>query len=130
MKLRELYSSYLLMVGLLFLFLGVGNWIAGATQLTRYEKMVRSEAATGLEDGYRNFQELDPQKNEGVLRRINEDREKYNAIRLKLDFYYVVITGGRLFFFVGLLLSCIATIRAIRHDTFTKVQKLSRPPPM
>jgi len=126
MKLRELYSSYLLMVGLLFLLLGIGNWIAGVTQIARYEKMVRSEAVTGLEDSYRNFQELDRQKNEGVLRRINEDREKYNAIRLKLDFYYVVLTGGRLFFFAGLLLSFISTIRAIRHDTFTKVQKLSR----
>ena len=126
MKLRELYSSYLLMVGLLFLLLGIGNWIAGVTQIARYEKMVRSEAVTGLEDSYRNFQELDRQKNEGVLRRINEDREKYNAIRLKLDFYYVVLTGGRLFFFAGLLLSFISAIRAIRHDTFTKVQKLSR----
>ena len=126
MKLRELYSSYLLMGGLLFLLLGIGNWIAGVTQIARYEKMVRSEAVTGLEDSYRNFQELDRQKNEGVLRRINEDREKYNAIRLKLDFYYVVLTGGRLFFFAGLLLSFISAIRAIRHDTFTKLQKLSR----
>ena len=108
------------------MLLGIGNWIAGVTQIARYEKMVRSEAVTGLEDSYRNFQELDRQKNEGVLRRINEDREKYNAIRLKLDFYYVVLTGGRLFFFAGLLLSFISAIRAIRHDTFTKLQKLSR----
>lgn len=125
MKLRELFSSYLLGAGLLFLFLGIGNWIVGATQITRYEGMMRSAAPTGLEDSYRNFQELDSQKNEGVLRRINKDREKYNAVRLKLDFYYVVLSGGRLLFVVGLLLSFISAIRAIRQDTFTKVQRLS-----
>jgi hypothetical protein len=127
MKLRELYASRLLMTGLLLIFLGIGNWIVGASQLVRYEGMESSSAVTGLEDSYRNFRELDRQKNEGVLRRINEDREKYNAVRVKIDFYYVVLSGGRLLFVVGLLLAFISAIRVIRRDTLAKVQKLAQP---
>jgi hypothetical protein len=125
MKLREVYSSYLLATAFLLMFLGVGNWIVGVTQIARYEGMERIVKPTGLEDSYRNFQELDQQKNEGVLRRINEDREKYNAVRLKLDFYNIVLSGGRLLFLVGLVLGLMAAIRALRQDPFAKLHKLS-----
>jgi hypothetical protein len=125
MKLRDIYSSYLLVAGIMCLTSGVGNWIAGATQITRYQALIQRMAKTGLEDNYRSFQELDYQKNEEVLRRINEDREKYNAARVKLDFYYVVFSGGRVLFFVGLLLSAFALIRIIRRDTVAKMTRLS-----
>jgi hypothetical protein len=124
MKARDIYSSYLLVVGFILLLLGIGNWIAGAVEITKYQGLLRKTAPTGLEDSYRSFQELDQQKNEEVLRRINEDREKYNAARVKIDFYYVVLSGGRLLFLVGALLTFLALIRLIRQDTLLKIKRL------
>ena len=128
MKLRDIYSSYVVVAGFLLILLGVGNWIAGATQITKYQGLLLRMAQTGLEDNYRSFQELDHQKNEEVLRRINQDREKYNAAKVKLDFYYIVLSGGRLFFLVGVLLTFFALIRAIRQDAVRNIRKLAVTP--
>ncbi len=128
MKLRDIYSSHIVVAGFLVMLLGIGNWVAGATQITKYQGLLLKIAQTGLEDNYRNFQELDHQKNEEVLRRINQDREKYNAAKVKLDFYYVVLSGGRLFFLVGVLLTFFALIRVIRQDAVMKIRKLAAAP--
>jgi hypothetical protein len=98
--------------------------VAGAVEISRYQGLLRRTAPTGLEESYRSFQELDQQKNEEVLRRINEDRERYNAARMKMDFYYVVLSGGRLFFLVGAVLTFFALIRLIRHDSLVKIKRL------
>ena len=103
MKPRDMYSSYLLIAGIISLLLGIGNWSVGAVESTKYQSLLHKTAQTGLEESYRSFQELDHQKNEEVLRRINEDREKYNAARVKLNFFYVVLTGGRVLFLLGVL---------------------------
>ncbi len=128
MKPRDIYSSYLLVAGFMFIILGIGNWTVGAVQITKYQGLLHKTVRTGLEDSYRSFQELDHQKNEEVLRRINEDREKYNAARVKLDFYYVVLSGGRLLFLLGALLTFFALIRVIRQDTLMKMRKLATHP--
>lgn len=125
MKPRDIYSSYLLVAGLMLLLLGIGNWIVGAVQITTYQGLLRNTAKTGLEESYRNFQELDLRKNEEVLRRINKDREKYNTARVKVDFYYVVLGGGRLLFFIGLFLTFFGLIRVIRQDASIKIGRLN-----
>ena len=127
MKARDLYSSNLLVAGILFLSMGLGNWIIGTVQIAKFQGLLSNTANTGLEDSYRNFQQLDRQKNEEVLRRINEDRERYNAARVKTDFYYVVVAGGRLFFLLGALLTFAGLIRLIRQDTLVKIRRLGPP---
>jgi len=124
-KPKDIYSSYLLVAGLMLLLLGIGNWVVGAVQITKYQGLLRNTAKTGLEESYRNFQELDLRKNEEVLQRINKDREKYNTARVKVDFYYVVLGGGRLLFFVGLFLTFFGLIRLIRHDASIKIGRLN-----
>jgi hypothetical protein len=128
MKARDIYSSHLLVAGFLLLVLGIGNWIAGAVELTKYQGLLGKTAETGLEESYRSFQELDQQKNEEVLRRINEDRERYNTARVKMDFYYVVLSGGRLLFLLGALLTFFSLIRLIRQDTLIKIRRLGTQP--
>ena len=128
MKARDIYSSHLLVAGFLLLVLGIGNWIAGAVELTKYQGLLRKTVETGLEESYRNFQELDQQKNEEVLRRINEDRERYNTARVQMDFYYVVLSGGRLLFLLGALLTFFSLIRLIRQDTLIKIRRLGTQP--
>jgi len=127
MKAREIYSSYLLIAGAVCLALGIVNWGIGAVESTKYQNLLTKTARTGLEESYRSFQELDHQKNEEVLRRINEDREKYNAARVKLNFFYVVLTGGRVLFLLGLLLTLCSMIRLIRQDAQIKIAKLGGP---
>jgi hypothetical protein len=124
MKIRDVYSSYLLVAGFTLVVLGVGNWVAGAVEISKYQGLMRKTAPTGLEESYRSFQELDQQKNEEVLRRINEDRERYNVAKVKMDFYYVVLSGGRLFFLSGALLTFFALIRLIRQDSLIKIRRL------
>jgi len=124
-KPKDIYSNYLLVAAMILLILGIGNWIVGAVQVTKYQKMLRNTAKTGLEDSYRSFQELDHRKNKEVLRRINEGGEKYNVARVKVDFYYVVLGGGRVLFFLGLFSSFFVSIRLIRQDTLSKIRRLN-----
>jgi len=124
-KPKDIYSNYLLVATMILLILGIGNWIVGAVQVTKYQKMLRNTAKTGLEDSYRSFQELDHRKNKEVLRRINEGREKYNVAQVKVDFYYVVLGGGRLLFFLGLVSTFFVSIRLIRQDTLAKIRRLN-----
>jgi|GEM_PF-471295 hypothetical protein len=124
-KVREIYSSYLVIAGAVCLLLGIGNWTVGAIESTKYQSLLHKTARTGLEDSYRSFQELDHQKNEEVLRRINEDREKYNAARVKLNFFYVVLTGGRVLFLLGAMLTFWSMIRLIRRDAQMKLRRIA-----
>jgi len=128
MKPRELYSSYLMVSGLVCLVLGIGNWAIGAIETSKYQALLYKTARTGLEETYRSFQELDHQKNEEVLRRINDDREKFNAARVKLNFFYIVLVGGRLLFLGGALLMLAAFVRLIRRDSRMKIKRLSALP--
>ena len=124
MKIREFYSSYAMVCGLVCLILGIGNWTVGAIETAKYQALLRKTAQTGLEESYRSFQELDHQKNEEVLRRINDDREKSNAARVKLNFFFVVLTGGRLLFVVGAILALSTAVRLIRRDASMKIRKV------
>lgn len=127
MKVREIYTSTLFVSGLICLVMGVGNWTVGVVETSKYQALLYKTARTGLEENYRSFQELDQQKNEEVLRRINADREKYNGARVKLNFFYVVLIGGRVLFFLGAILSLIALVRLIRRDTQAKIKRLIGP---
>jgi len=123
-KIRDAYSNSALVAGIVCLFLGIGNWVTGSMETSKYQSLLFKTARTGLEESYRNFQELDQQKNEEVLRRMNDSREKFNAARVKLNFFYVVLIGGRILFLLGLLLSLAALIRLIRTDAQKNKQRM------
>ncbi|HWP59471.1 MAG TPA: hypothetical protein VNL14_16380 [Candidatus Acidoferrales bacterium] len=128
MKLRDLYSDRVFITGLFLLFLGIGNWTVGALESARFEGLVQRAAQTGLETKYSIFRQLDQQKNEEVLRRITEDREKYNAARVKLEFFHVVLVGGQLLFFAGLVVGAGGLLRVIRREGLTKLRRLESGP--
>jgi hypothetical protein len=126
MNLRDIYSNGVFIAGIGCLVLGIGNWVVGSVESSKYQNLLNKTARTGLEESYRNFQELDQQKNEEVLRRINENREKYNAARVKLQFFYVVLSGGRIIFLIGLLLSVGGLIYLIRAEAQLNKQRMFR----
>jgi hypothetical protein len=103
--------------------LGAGNWIVGAVQVAHYRAMVDAGSKTGLEDSYRSFRELTPRKNRAVLSRIHEEREKYDAARVKVDFFHVVLKGGLLLFLVGLGLTFSAIFKIVRRDAAMRIRK-------
>ncbi len=123
MKIREIYSSAVMVSGLVCIVLGIGNWTVGALETAKYQALLRKTAQTGLEETYRSFQELDQQKNAEVLRRINDDRERYNAAKVKLNLFFVVLTGGKLLFVIGALMALSAAVGLIRRDTRMKLKK-------
>jgi len=123
-KIRDAYSNSALVAGIVCLFLGIGNWVTGSMETSKYQSLLYKTARTGLEETYRNFQELDQQRNEEVLRRMNDNREKFNAARVKLNFFYVVLIGGRILFLLGLLLILGALMRLIRTDAQKNKQRM------
>ncbi|MBM4263717.1 MAG: hypothetical protein FJ145_20115 [Deltaproteobacteria bacterium] len=125
MTLRDLYSSRPFLAGAVLLILGAANWGVGAHETNRFHGIIHKTARTGLEDSYRHFRELDHQKNQEVLRRINADREKYNAAKVKLNFYYVVAAGGKLFCLAGAALTLFSLVGLIRRDSAFKIEKLA-----
>ena len=124
MKVRELYNSYLMVAGVICLIMGIGNWTVGVVESSKYQALLYKTARTGLEENYRNFQQLDHQKNEEVLRRINEDLDRYNGARVKLNFFYIVLIGGRVLFIVGTGLILAGMVHLIRRDSRAKVKRL------
>jgi hypothetical protein len=124
MKIRDVCSNGIFMAGVACLLLGTGNWVVGSVETSKYRALLNKTARTGLEESYRNFQQLDEQKNEEVLRRINENREKFNAARAKLNFFHVVLSGGRILFLLGLLLAAGALIRLIRTEARSNKQRM------
>jgi hypothetical protein len=123
-KVRDAYANSALVAGIVCLFLGIGNWVTGSMETSKYQSLLYKTARTGLEESYRNFQELDQQRNEEVLRKMNDNREKFNAARVKLNFFYVVLIGGRILFLLGLLLILGALIRLIRTDARKNKQRM------
>jgi hypothetical protein len=113
-----------MVLGFVCLVLGIGNWSVGAIESAKYQALLRKTAQTGLEETYLSFQELDHQKNEEVLRRINDDREKYNGAKVKLNFFFVVLNGGRILFVVGAVLTLSAALGLIRRDARSKIRKI------
>ena len=125
MKLRSLYLNPYFVVGLVLVLLGAGNWTVGAVQVARYRALVEAGSKTGLEESYRSFRELTPRKNQAILSGIHEERERYDAARVKLDFFHVVLRGGLLLILIGLGLASSALFRIIRQDAPTRVGKLT-----
>ncbi len=125
MKLRSLYLNLYFVVGLVLVLLGAGNWTVGAVQVARYRALVEAGSKTGLEESYRSFRDLTPRKNRAILSGIHEERERYDAARMKLDFFHVVLRGGLLLILIGLGLAFSALFRIIRQDAPTRVGKLT-----
>jgi hypothetical protein len=113
-----------MVAGVVCLIMGIGNWTVGVVESSKYQALLYKTARTGLEENYRNFQQLDHQKNEEVLRRINEDLDRYNGARVKLNFFYIVLIGGRVLFIVGTGLILAAMVYLIRRDSRAKVKRL------
>jgi len=109
MAVRPFYRSRFLIAGVTLLALGAGNAFIGSRKLAQYQRVV----AEGRERGY--FP--DAGTGDRVLRPVDDESERYNIGRAKVDLYHVVLSGGLLMLVVGAVLTIAAWVRLrIRRD--------------
>jgi hypothetical protein len=106
------YKSTLLVVALVLVVLGTGNWITGEIRLREHEAIVSTPAPTPHGDAQPHG------------RRPGSSQEELEIARGRMDFYHVVASGGRLMTLAGLVLLTFALARRWRPQA-----KRSRPKP-
>jgi hypothetical protein len=104
MQPRRLYQSRLLVLAVTLLVLGIGNTIIGTQKLRQYQAIV----AEGRARGY--FPDA-ATSTDRILRPLDDEGERYNIGRAKVDLYHVVLSGGLLMTAIGLVLTIIAWLR-------------------
>ena len=113
-----LYKSRLLILGATLIVLGLGNYLIAYTKVAHYQEQV-SELAPYI-----------PQPRPFLMREEgkpfpSETWERWEIARAKLDYYHVVLSGGRLMVSVGMVCAVIALILLRRQRTtraFAKTQ--------
>jgi hypothetical protein len=103
MRGRQYYQSRFLVAGVSLLVLGASNAFIGSTKLAQYQHIV----AEGRARGY--FP--DTGASNRVLRPVDDEAERYNIGRAKVDLYHVVLSGGLLMFVLGAILTAAAWVR-------------------
>ena len=100
---RRYYRSRFFLTGVALLALGVGNALIGSRKLVQYQAVV----AEGQARGY--FP--DDETTNRILRPLDDEGERYNIGRAKVDLYHVVLSGGLLMITLGAILTIIAWVR-------------------
>ena len=104
MQPRRLYQSRLLVLAITLLVLGIGNTIIGSQKLGQYQTIV----AEGRSRGY--FPDA-AASTDRILRPLDDEGERYNIGRAKVDLYHVVLSGGLVMIAVGIVLTIIGWLR-------------------
>lgn len=108
MQPRRLYQSRLLVLAVTLLVLGIGNTIIGSQKLRQYQRIV----AEGRARGY--FPDS-ASSTDRILRPLDDEGERYNIGRAKVDLYHVVLSGGLVMVVVGVFLTLIGWLRLRIH---------------
>ncbi len=103
MRGRRYYQSRFLVTGVSLVVLGASNVFIGSTKLAQYQHIV----AEGRARGY--FP--DTGASNRVLRPVDDEAERYNIGRAKVDLYHVVLSGGLLMLVIGAILTAAAWVR-------------------
>jgi hypothetical protein len=116
MQSRRLYQSRLLVLAITLLVLGIGNTIIGVQKLRQYQTIV----AEGRARGY--FPDA-AGSTDRILRPLDDEGERYNIGRAKVDLYHVILSGGLVMIAIGVVLTIIAWLRLrLRDRTPASVQ--------
>jgi hypothetical protein len=97
--LYALFKSSLVLAGILFLAVGIGNVIAGQSKVTQYEEVMHSATPSAPADPAALF----PPTSEGD--------ERHHLALAKLAFYELLVTAGRILCALGALLLSVGALR-------------------
>lgn len=103
--------SPLLLVGVLLIILGIGNWYTGISKGAEHEEMLAASNIPPPAAGFEDFPELNAHTTAALLGPLRRGSDRQTLIRTKLDFYRVVQSGGRLLTILGLLCGVAGLVR-------------------
>jgi hypothetical protein len=89
------------MTGLVLLALGLGNWITGTIRTAEHQERIEAAALRSS-----------PSPDGETSDRPSE--EEVEIARVRMDFYHVVASGGRLMTLAGVLLTTFGLARSLR----------------
>jgi hypothetical protein len=105
---QSLYSSHLFVAGIILVVLGLGNYLAADSKVDHYQEVMAEVAPqVGAAPAFLPREELRSFPSEA--------RERWEIARAKLDFYHVVLDGGRLMAGVGIACTALALLRLRRQ---------------
>jgi hypothetical protein len=103
-----LYKNHLFVAGVILIVLGLGNYLAADSKVAHYQELmaetapqIHTTAPFLLREKGRPFP--------------SEAWERWEIARTKLDYYHVVLSGGRLMMSVGMVCTVLALIRLWRQ---------------
>jgi hypothetical protein len=128
MKLPDLYGDWRIIVGVVLILLGAGNWLVGLNGIVQYRGLgvVATHPNAEL---YRNFDELDARTDGAVLAPLNQEERTISYAAAQMDFYHAVYLTGCILFALGLMVALMAFIGAIRRDARDTIYRRVRSAP-
>ncbi len=117
MKLPDLYSDGWLIAGAILMLLGAGNWLVGLAKTEQYSRVLSMASQRGADQDYLSFDELDDRSDLAVLAPLTQEERKVSYATAHMDFYHATFLTGQVLFALGLALTLIGFIAAIRRDT-------------
>jgi hypothetical protein len=124
MKPPELFGDWRVVAGVVLMLLGTGNWLVGLNGIVQYRRLVVATSPSA--ELYRNFDELDARTDGAVLAPLTQDERTVSYAAAQMDFYHAVYLTGCILFALGLMISLMAFIGAIRRDSREAVNRRTR----
>lgn len=115
-KLPDLYKDWRIMAGLVLMLMGAGNWIVGLGKTQQYGAIIARASDTGVDEAYRSFDELDAGADRGVLEPFTGEERRVSYATVHMDFYHATFIIGQILFALGLVVTLVAFLGAIRRD--------------
>lgn len=116
MKLPDLYRDWRIVAGLVLILLGAGNWVVGFSKTQQYGEIIARTSDTGVDEAYRSFDELDAGEDRGVLQPFTRQERQVSYATVHMDFYHATFIIGQILFALGLVVTLVAFLGAIRRD--------------
>ena len=102
----------LMLVGLILIVIGFGNWYTGVDKGAEYERLLATWSLPTPVDDYEDFEHLNARTATTLLDPLQRGSDEYTLANAKLDFYKVVQSGGRLLILLGLFCSAAGAVRS------------------
>ena len=99
-------------VGFVLVLLGLGNWWTGHDKVAEHERLLAAGNIPARVEQFDEFPELTSRTNATLLHPLQAGDDARSVIKDKLDFYRVLLTGGRILVLLGLFISATGLIHS------------------
>jgi hypothetical protein len=121
----DLYKDWIVLSGVILMLIGSANWLIGLRRTQQYSLMIAAMTQPGVDEGYRSFDELDAGSDRAVLAPFEAAQRRVSYATAHLEFYRATFETGRVLFLLGVVVSLIGFLGALRRDAKRAVIHLS-----